>query len=71
MMNVTSFSGPRFDNRVAVVIGGTRGIGRASARLLAEAGASVVNQRNARHNESQPNAASPPPGSLCNWANTR
>jgi 3-oxoacyl-[acyl-carrier protein] reductase len=42
MMNVTSFSGPRFDNRVAVVIGGTRGIGRASARLLAEAGASVV-----------------------------
>jgi 3-oxoacyl-[acyl-carrier protein] reductase len=42
MMNRTSFSGPRFDNRTAVVIGGTRGIGRASARLLAEAGAAVV-----------------------------
>src|SRR5580704_11380926 len=31
-----------FSNRVAVVIGGTRGIGQASARLLAAAGATVI-----------------------------
>jgi 3-oxoacyl-[acyl-carrier protein] reductase len=31
-----------FSNRIAVVIGGTRGIGQASARLLAAAGATVI-----------------------------
>lgn len=31
-----------FSNRVALVIGGTRGIGQASARMLAAAGATVV-----------------------------
>jgi 3-oxoacyl-[acyl-carrier protein] reductase len=31
-----------FSNRIAVVIGGTRGIGQASARLLATAGATVI-----------------------------
>ncbi len=36
-MNTASFS-----NRIAVVIGGTRGIGQASARMLAAAGATVV-----------------------------
>lgn len=31
-----------FSNRIAVVIGGTRGIGRASAHLMAAAGATVI-----------------------------
>jgi 3-oxoacyl-[acyl-carrier protein] reductase len=41
-MNTALSNGLSFNNRVAVVVGGTRGIGLASARMLAAAGATVV-----------------------------
>jgi 3-oxoacyl-[acyl-carrier protein] reductase len=50
-----------FSNRIAVVIGGTRGIGRASAHLLAAAGATVIltgtDQAKAEREAQQPNTA--------------
>ena len=41
-MNPTLSDGLLFSNRVALVVGGTRGIGAACARILASAGATVV-----------------------------
>ncbi|CAE6831186.1 SDR family NAD(P)-dependent oxidoreductase [Paraburkholderia haematera] len=56
-MNTTASDNLLFSNRVAVVIGGTRGIGQACARMLAAAGATVVltgtNRAKAEHEARQ------------------